>query len=144
MTLIRSWTFMYRHLIRKKLWLEWIMIIYNWCLLLSFWIEVLWVFCVACLFRVLQMRSCAYYPRYGFGAFGVFPLLLKNRCVLFDDGGRSVCQVLVVYHFITDSNIHSWQSSPIVQRNLPRFWRHGIEIRFWKSIMWSHTHAFRQ
>ncbi|KAK2365577.1 hypothetical protein QL285_079060 [Trifolium repens] len=28
---------------------------------------------------VLQMRSCAYYPRYGFGAFGVFPLLLKKR-----------------------------------------------------------------
>lgn len=28
---------------------------------------------------VLQMRSCAYYPKYGFGAFGVFPLLLKKR-----------------------------------------------------------------
>ncbi|XP_015879252.3 uncharacterized protein LOC107415441 [Ziziphus jujuba] len=28
---------------------------------------------------VLQMRSCAYYPKYGFGAFGIFPLLLKNR-----------------------------------------------------------------
>ncbi|KAG4926292.1 hypothetical protein JHK85_052778 [Glycine max] len=28
---------------------------------------------------ILQMRSCAYYPKYGFGAFGVFPLLLKKR-----------------------------------------------------------------
>ncbi|KDP45342.1 hypothetical protein JCGZ_09591 [Jatropha curcas] len=25
------------------------------------------------------MRSCAYYPRYGFGAFGIFPLLLSKR-----------------------------------------------------------------
>ncbi|KAA8530242.1 hypothetical protein F0562_004951 [Nyssa sinensis] len=28
---------------------------------------------------ILLMRSCAYYPKYGFGAFGFFPLLLKNR-----------------------------------------------------------------
>ncbi|XP_059641319.1 uncharacterized protein LOC132283398 [Cornus florida] len=28
---------------------------------------------------ILQMRSCAYYPKFGFGAFGVFPLLLKKR-----------------------------------------------------------------
>lgn len=28
---------------------------------------------------ILQMRSCAYYPRYGVGAFGTFPLLLKKR-----------------------------------------------------------------
>ncbi|KAL0540823.1 hypothetical protein IC582_020838 [Cucumis melo] len=28
---------------------------------------------------VLQMRSCAYYPKYGFGAFGIFPLLRKKR-----------------------------------------------------------------
>ncbi|CAK9308888.1 unnamed protein product [Citrullus colocynthis] len=28
---------------------------------------------------VLQMRSCAYYPKYGFGAFGIFPLLRKRR-----------------------------------------------------------------
>ncbi|KAL5538090.1 hypothetical protein UlMin_046065 [Ulmus minor] len=28
---------------------------------------------------VLQMRSCAYYPKYGVGAFGIFPLLQKNR-----------------------------------------------------------------
>ncbi|XP_010555965.1 PREDICTED: uncharacterized protein LOC104825337 isoform X2 [Tarenaya hassleriana] len=27
---------------------------------------------------VLQMRSCAYYPKYGIGAFGIFPLLLKK------------------------------------------------------------------
>ncbi|XP_047310046.1 uncharacterized protein LOC124913678 [Impatiens glandulifera] len=27
----------------------------------------------------LLMRSCAYYPKYGFGAFGLFPLLLKKR-----------------------------------------------------------------
>ncbi|KAI9094194.1 hypothetical protein K1719_026776 [Acacia pycnantha] len=30
--------------------------------------------------QILQMRSCAYYPRYGFGAYGIFPLLLKKRC----------------------------------------------------------------
>ncbi|KAK7266095.1 hypothetical protein RIF29_18735 [Crotalaria pallida] len=29
--------------------------------------------------RILQMRSCAYYPKYGFGAFGVFPLISKKR-----------------------------------------------------------------
>ncbi|MED6148697.1 hypothetical protein PIB30_055274 [Stylosanthes scabra] len=28
---------------------------------------------------ILQMRSCAYYPKYGFGAFGVFPLIMKKR-----------------------------------------------------------------
>ncbi|XP_062151370.1 uncharacterized protein LOC133859841 [Alnus glutinosa] len=28
---------------------------------------------------ILQMRSSAYYPKYGFGAFGIFPLLLKKR-----------------------------------------------------------------
>ncbi|XP_057515332.1 uncharacterized protein LOC130796918 isoform X1 [Amaranthus tricolor] len=28
---------------------------------------------------VLQIRSCAYYPKYGFGAFGIIPLLSKNR-----------------------------------------------------------------
>ncbi|XP_057769376.1 uncharacterized protein LOC130989407 isoform X2 [Salvia miltiorrhiza] len=27
----------------------------------------------------LMMRSCAYYPKFGFGAFGIFPLLLKQR-----------------------------------------------------------------
>ncbi|XP_029125157.1 uncharacterized protein LOC109788790 [Cajanus cajan] len=28
---------------------------------------------------ILQMRSCTYHPKYGFGAFGVFPLLLKRQ-----------------------------------------------------------------
>ncbi|KAH7845440.1 hypothetical protein Vadar_001995 [Vaccinium darrowii] len=28
---------------------------------------------------VLLMRSCAYYPKYGFGAFGIYPVLLKKR-----------------------------------------------------------------
>ncbi|XP_075667906.1 uncharacterized protein LOC142637820 [Castanea sativa] len=28
---------------------------------------------------ILQMRSSAYYPKYGFGAFGIFPLLRKRR-----------------------------------------------------------------
>lgn len=28
---------------------------------------------------VLRMRSCAYYPKYGFGAFGIFPLLSNQR-----------------------------------------------------------------
>ncbi|XP_073155442.1 uncharacterized protein [Henckelia pumila] len=28
---------------------------------------------------ILLMRSCAYYPKFGFGAFGIFPLLLKQR-----------------------------------------------------------------
>ncbi|KAL3526056.1 hypothetical protein ACH5RR_014428 [Cinchona calisaya] len=27
----------------------------------------------------LLVRSCAYYPRFGFGAFGIFPILLKKR-----------------------------------------------------------------
>ncbi|XP_022740485.1 uncharacterized protein LOC111292383 isoform X2 [Durio zibethinus] len=35
---------------------------------------------------VLQMRSCAYYPRYGFGAFGILPLLLKKRVTAEDYG----------------------------------------------------------
>ncbi|KAI7735361.1 hypothetical protein M8C21_017535 [Ambrosia artemisiifolia] len=28
---------------------------------------------------ILLMRACAYYPKYGFGAFGVFPVLKKQR-----------------------------------------------------------------
>ncbi|KAF3444657.1 hypothetical protein FNV43_RR14350 [Rhamnella rubrinervis] len=28
---------------------------------------------------IFQLRSCAYYPKYGFGAFGICPLLVKNR-----------------------------------------------------------------
>ncbi|KAJ7974569.1 Beta-galactosidase [Quillaja saponaria] len=28
---------------------------------------------------ILQMRSCSYFPKYGFGAFGIFPLILKER-----------------------------------------------------------------
>ncbi|KAL7140807.1 hypothetical protein ABFS83_08G011500 [Erythranthe nasuta] len=27
----------------------------------------------------LVMRSCAYYPKFGFGAFGIFPVLMKQR-----------------------------------------------------------------
>ncbi|GER29486.1 hypothetical protein STAS_05341 [Striga asiatica] len=27
----------------------------------------------------LLMRSCAYYPKFGFGAFGIFPVLMKQR-----------------------------------------------------------------
>ncbi|EEF37658.1 uncharacterized protein LOC8275404 [Ricinus communis] len=41
---------------------------------------------VSTLDPILQIRSCAYYPRYGFGAFGVFPLLLRNR-IASDDFG---------------------------------------------------------
>ncbi|WOG93383.1 hypothetical protein DCAR_0312667 [Daucus carota subsp. sativus] len=35
---------------------------------------------------ILRMRSCAYYPKYGFGAFGIFPLLLKSRESFGDQG----------------------------------------------------------
>ncbi|CAH1420669.1 unnamed protein product [Lactuca virosa] len=28
---------------------------------------------------ILLMRACAYYPKYGFGAFGIFPVLKKQR-----------------------------------------------------------------
>ncbi|OMO80674.1 hypothetical protein CCACVL1_12824 [Corchorus capsularis] len=35
---------------------------------------------------VLQMRSSAYYPRYGVGAFGILPLLLKKRVSAEDYG----------------------------------------------------------
>ncbi|KAM1112009.1 hypothetical protein EV2_046037 [Malus domestica] len=35
---------------------------------------------------VLQMRACAYYPRYGLGAFGIFPMLLKKRITSEDFG----------------------------------------------------------
>ncbi|KAK4392993.1 hypothetical protein Sango_1770100 [Sesamum angolense] len=28
---------------------------------------------------IFLMRSCAYYPKFGFGAFGIFPVLLKQR-----------------------------------------------------------------
>ncbi|OAY25749.1 uncharacterized protein LOC110604481 [Manihot esculenta] len=35
---------------------------------------------------ILQMRSCAYYPRYGLGAFGIFPLLLRKRIASEDYG----------------------------------------------------------
>ncbi|XP_028060610.1 uncharacterized protein LOC114264214 [Camellia sinensis] len=37
--------------------------------------------------RNLLMRSCAYYPKYGFGAFGFFPMLLKKRYVSSEDYG---------------------------------------------------------
>eukprot|EP00268_Persea_americana_P016619 TRINITY_DN17877_c0_g2_i9.p1 TRINITY_DN17877_c0_g2~~TRINITY_DN17877_c0_g2_i9.p1 ORF type:complete len:421 (+),score=62.85 TRINITY_DN17877_c0_g2_i9:238-1500(+) len=29
--------------------------------------------------EILRLRSCAYYPKYGVGAFGVFPLLVEKR-----------------------------------------------------------------
>lgn len=35
---------------------------------------------------ILLMRSCAYYPKYGFGAFGIIPVLRKKR-VLSEDYG---------------------------------------------------------
>uniref|UniRef100_A0A2P2KQZ4 Uncharacterized protein LOC101294392 isoform X2 n=1 Tax=Rhizophora mucronata TaxID=61149 RepID=A0A2P2KQZ4_RHIMU len=35
---------------------------------------------------ILQMRSCTFYPRYGFGAFGIFPLLLRKRTASEDYG----------------------------------------------------------
>ncbi|XP_057983965.1 uncharacterized protein LOC131168505 isoform X2 [Malania oleifera] len=35
---------------------------------------------------ILRMRSCAYYPKFGFGAFGIFPLLAKKR-MSFEDFG---------------------------------------------------------
>ncbi|KAJ6754243.1 hypothetical protein OIU79_026964 [Salix purpurea] len=35
---------------------------------------------------ILQMRSSAYYPKYGFGAFGIFPLLLRKRISTEDYG----------------------------------------------------------
>ncbi|KAH0463797.1 hypothetical protein IEQ34_006583 [Dendrobium chrysotoxum] len=28
---------------------------------------------------ILRLRSCAYYPKFGFGAFGIFPMLSRNR-----------------------------------------------------------------
>ncbi|KAL5725150.1 hypothetical protein ACHQM5_008325 [Ranunculus cassubicifolius] len=34
----------------------------------------------------LRLRSCAFYPRYGFGAFGVFPFLMKERSSTEDFG----------------------------------------------------------
>ncbi|KAF5958697.1 hypothetical protein HYC85_005922 [Camellia sinensis] len=37
---------------------------------------------------VLLMRSCAYFPKYGFGAFGFFPVLLKKRHV-------PICQTIL-------------------------------------------------
>lgn len=38
---------------------------------------------VRCHFSVLQMRSCAFYPRCGLGAFGILPVLLKKRYIIF-------------------------------------------------------------
>ncbi|XP_071681020.1 uncharacterized protein [Lolium perenne] len=35
---------------------------------------------------MLQLRSCAYYPKYGIGAFGTFPLLMENRACSKDYG----------------------------------------------------------
>ncbi|XP_076943534.1 uncharacterized protein LOC143613803 isoform X1 [Bidens hawaiensis] len=35
---------------------------------------------------ILLMRACAYYPRYGFGAFGIFPVLKKQRICSEDYG----------------------------------------------------------
>ncbi|XP_042501964.1 uncharacterized protein LOC122079501 [Macadamia integrifolia] len=35
---------------------------------------------------ILRMRSCAYYPKYGFGAFGIFPLLINKRVCSEDYG----------------------------------------------------------
>ncbi|XP_047043979.1 uncharacterized protein LOC124648229 [Lolium rigidum] len=35
---------------------------------------------------MLQLRSCAYYPKYGIGAFGTFPLLMEKRACSKDYG----------------------------------------------------------
>ncbi|PKI79217.1 hypothetical protein CRG98_000509 [Punica granatum] len=36
---------------------------------------------------ILRVRSCAYYPKYGFGAFGTFPLLLTKSPTFSNDFG---------------------------------------------------------
>ncbi|XP_024314512.1 uncharacterized protein LOC104583087 [Brachypodium distachyon] len=36
--------------------------------------------------KPLRLRSCAYYPKYGISAFGVFPLLMENRACSEDYG----------------------------------------------------------
>ncbi|XP_019051532.1 PREDICTED: uncharacterized protein LOC104587208 isoform X2 [Nelumbo nucifera] len=36
--------------------------------------------------RILRLRSCAYYPKYGFGAFGIFPVLMRKRICSEDFG----------------------------------------------------------
>ncbi|XP_058087994.1 uncharacterized protein LOC131234976 [Magnolia sinica] len=40
--------------------------------------------------EILRLRSCAYYPKYGIGAFGVFPLLRKKRILSEDYGSMGL------------------------------------------------------
>lgn len=72
---IHSWTFMYQTLTRKRCSFK-----LNACSIDVFLlIRCGDLYMLAYGFRVLQMRSCAYYPKYGFGAFGIFPLLRQQR-----------------------------------------------------------------
>lgn len=59
---------------------------------------------LVCFFaRILLMRSCAFYPKFGFGAFGIFPVLLKNRLVrFFYRPGLTCLSRLVNLHFWHD------------------------------------------
>lgn len=36
---------------------------------------------LCCCGSVLRIRSSTYYPKWGFGAFGAIPLLMKKRCI---------------------------------------------------------------
>lgn len=81
MILTHSSTFLYQSLIRKKhLFLSKIILFEQiFVEFLDFHIQNHDLSCpISYYFRVLQLRSCAYYPKYGFGAFGTFPLLLDR------------------------------------------------------------------
>lgn len=75
MILIRSWTFLYRILNRKEH-----LPPQGFVFCEHFWRDLFskYIFANS---RILRMRSCAYYPKYGFGAFGIYPVLLKKRFV---------------------------------------------------------------
>ncbi|KAJ9562597.1 hypothetical protein OSB04_007757 [Centaurea solstitialis] len=71
---------------------------------------------------ILLMRACAYYPKYGFGAFGIFPVLKKQRMSSEDYGimglrygssNLSLGATLLPYSFGDDFPKSAWLVSKI-------------------------------
>ncbi|KAM0033690.1 hypothetical protein Hdeb2414_s0016g00488941 [Helianthus debilis subsp. tardiflorus] len=79
---------------------------------------------------ILLMRACAYYPKYGFGAFGIFPVLKKQRFAHFN---RAKPHNSCIY-------IHL-QSLPSIQSMFRRLWYNGSEIWLVTFVIWNHIFA---
>lgn len=85
------------------------------------------------------MRSSAYCPKYGFGAFGIFPLLLKRRLVWIIN---TIFAASLASWYIQNSDALCWWIYLFLQSIFWRLWCFGIEIWLRKFVIWSQVYAF--